>query len=82
MRAHSNDVDERLLIYFEDETDIVRRLGAAAISCWRRLPKATQTMLREQSLRVFDDDETPDARRRLDAFIKQHTLKPPAARST
>jgi hypothetical protein len=67
------NLDERLLIYFEDETDIVRRLGAATVSCWERLPAATRTMLIDQSLRVFDDEETPDAKRRLEAFIRQHT---------
>jgi hypothetical protein len=73
MTAKSGAAEERLLIYFEDETDIVRRLGAATVSCWGRLPTAIQTMLIEQSLRVFDEEETPDARRRLEAFIRQHT---------
>jgi hypothetical protein len=72
MSAPADPSDDRLLIYFEDETDIVRRLGAVAVACWKQLPPATQTMLMEQSLQIFDDDETPDARRRLEALINQH----------
>ena len=67
--------DDKLLIYFEHEEDIVRQLGAAAISCWRRLPESIQTMLIERSSKVFGNEETPEFERRLKEFIVLHASR-------
>ena len=64
--------DDKLLIYFEHEEDIVRQLGAAAISCWRLLPEPIQTMLIERSAKVFANEETPEFEQRFREFIVLH----------
>jgi hypothetical protein len=64
--------DDKLLIYFEHEEDIVRQLGAAAISCWPQLPEAVQAMLIERSSKVFANEETPEFEQRFKEFIALH----------
>jgi hypothetical protein len=70
MNAGTN---EKLLVYYEDEEHIVRRLGAAVISCWDQLPKAVAAMLIERSAKVFDNDESGQFGQQLRAFLKTHT---------
>jgi len=65
--------EKKLLIYFEDEEHIVRRLGAAVISCWDEVPRPIQAMLVERATRVLDADETGEFDKQLKNFIKQHT---------
>jgi len=66
---------QKLLIYFEDEEHIVRRLGAAVISCWEDIPKPVRAKLVERAMRVLDADETGEFDRQLKSFIKQHTAR-------
>ena len=65
--------EKKLLIYFEDEEHIVRRLGAAVISCWDEVPTPIRAKLVERAMRVLDADETGEFDRQLKNFIKQHT---------
>ncbi|MGD0188078.1 MAG: hypothetical protein ABSC25_22905 [Roseiarcus sp.] len=65
--------EKKLLIYFEDEEHIVRRLGAAVISCWDEVPTPIRAKLVERAMRVLDVDETGEFDRQLKNFIKQHT---------
>ncbi len=67
-----NDGNEKLLIYFKDEEHIVRRLGAAVVSCWNELPDSIRVKLVERSLRVFDEDETVRFDEHIRTFLKQH----------
>jgi hypothetical protein len=52
------DGNRKLVIYFEDEEHIVRRLGAAAISCWDEIPRTIRAKLVERASKVLDADET------------------------
>ena len=65
--------DEKLLIYFDDEAHLVRRLGAAVISCWGDLPEDVRLKLVGQAKRVMDDDEPDLVDRQIMRFIKDHT---------
>ncbi len=53
----SND-NERLLVYFDNEQHLVRRLGAAVVACWSELPPALQTRLIDQAKRVLDETQS------------------------
>ena len=66
---------QKLVIYFEDEEHIVRRLGAAVISCWEDIPKPVRAKLVERAMRVLDADETGEFDRQRKSFIKQHTAR-------
>ena len=66
---------QKLVIYFEDEEHIVRRLGAAVISCWEDIPKPVRAKLVERAMRVLDPGETGEFDRQLKSFIKQHTAR-------
>ena len=59
----SND-NQKLLVYFDNEEDLVRRFGAAVVSCWAELDPATQARLLDVARRILDevDDERLDER--------------------
>jgi hypothetical protein len=65
--------NEKLLVYFEDEEHIVRRLGAAVISCWEELPRPLRARLIEKAMKVLDADETGQFDAQLKNFIREHT---------
>jgi hypothetical protein len=67
--------DQKLVIYFDDEEHIVRRLGAAVISCWDDIPKPVRAKLVERAMRVLDADETGEFDRQLKNFIREHTSR-------
>jgi hypothetical protein len=69
----NTSTSEKLLVYFDDEEHIVRRLGAAVISCWDQLPKPVAAMIIERSAKVFDNDESGQFGQQLKAFLKTHT---------
>ena len=60
-------------IYIEDEEHIVRRLGAAVISCWDEYPIPIRAKLVDRAMRVLDADETGEFDRQLKNFITEHT---------
>ncbi len=64
--------NEKLLVYFEDEEHIVRRLGAAVISRWDEVPDTIRAKLIEQATKVLDADETGQFDAQLKSFLKQH----------
>ena len=64
--------DRKVLVYFEDEEHIVRRLGAAAVSCWSELPSDVRRTLFERSMQVFDETETEQLDDKLGKFLKEH----------
>ena len=53
-----NDREEKLLIYFESEEHLVRRLGAAVVSCWSEMPGDMRDKLLERATRVLDEDHS------------------------
>lgn len=63
----------KLLIYFDDEEHIVRRLGSAVISCWHALPEAVQNTLLDRASSVLDDDSTEPFDREMRRFLLDHT---------
>ncbi|HLW91689.1 MAG TPA: hypothetical protein VKS78_10350 [Roseiarcus sp.] len=65
--------ESRLLVYFEEETHIVRRLGAAVISCWQELPAPVRARLLEQSRKILDEEDTSLFDRQLKHFISENT---------
>ena len=67
--------DRKLVVYFEEEEHIVRRLGAAVISCWEDIPKPVRAKLVERATRVLDADETGEFDQQLKTFIKEHTAR-------
>jgi hypothetical protein len=70
-----NEANERYLIYFEDEEHIVRRLGAAAISCWDQLPRPIRAKLMNQAAKILDEENASEFDAQLKNFVKQHTRK-------
>jgi hypothetical protein len=75
LESMMNETDERFLIYFEDEEHIVRRLGAAAISCWDQLPRPVRAKLMIQAAKILDEDSATEFDAQLKNFVKQHTRK-------
>jgi len=61
------------VIYFEAEEHIVRRLGAAVISCWGDIPRPLRAKLVERATRVLEADETGTFERQLETFVREHT---------
>jgi hypothetical protein len=64
---------EKLLIYFGDEEHIVRRLGAAVVSCWQELPEAVRTTLIERACRVLDELDAAQFEAQVKGFIATHS---------
>ncbi len=67
-----HNVCEKLVVYFEDEEHLVRRLGSAVISCWRELPRGLQAKLLDRAKRVMDEQETEELDGQLDSFVASH----------
>jgi hypothetical protein len=65
--------DEKLLIYFDDEEHIVRRLGAAVVSCWVDLAEDVQNRLLARAAVVFDDHESDHLEQQIVKFIAAHS---------
>ncbi len=68
--------DEKLLIYYDNEAHVVRRLGAAVIACWDELSDDVRTKLVEQAKRVMDEDDSERFDEQIASFIKDHTGVP------
>jgi len=67
--------DDKLLIYFDDEEHIVRRLGAAVVSCWAELPEEVRAKLIGRSDQVFDEHESDRFDEQVKNFIAEHSRK-------
>ena len=65
-------IDDKLLVYFDDEEHIVRRLGAAVVSCWADLPSHVQEQLMSRSGEVLDADEDSEFGSHLRTFLADH----------
>lgn len=64
---------DKLLIYFESEEPIVRRLGAAVVSCWADLPdKVKKKLLDRVSVILDTEPDAEDLDRKVKAFIASH----------
>jgi hypothetical protein len=72
--------EDKLLIYFEDEEHIVRRLGAAVVSCWADLSKVARKKLLARASMVFDDQETDHLEQQIAKFISAHAASLRASR--
>jgi len=70
-----NDDEEKLLIYFESEEHLVRRLGAAVVSCWSEMPGDMRGKLLERATRVLDEDHSAHLDEQMKRFIADHTRK-------
>jgi hypothetical protein len=73
--------NEKLLIYFEDEEHIVRRLGAAVVSCWADLSKVARKKLLARASMVFDDQESDQLEQQIATFIAAHAASLRASRN-
>jgi hypothetical protein len=80
LESMMKEADEGYLIYFEDEEHIVRRLGAAAISCWDQLPRPIRAKLMDQAAKILDEENASEFNAQLKNFVKQHTRKKRAAK--
>ncbi len=67
-----NAAGEKLLIYFDDEEHLVRRLGAAVVSCWVELPEAIRVRLVHQAKRVIDAHDSVELDEQIRQFIAEH----------
>ena len=67
--------NEKLLIYFESEEHLVRRLGAAVVSCWSEIPGDMRNKLLERAIRVLDEDHSDHLDEQMKRFIADHTRK-------
>lgn len=65
--------NEKLLIYFEGEEHLVRRLGAALISYWRELPHDLRNKLIQRAESVLDKEHTSHLDTEMRRFIADHT---------
>ena len=72
--------DEKLLIYFEDEEHIVRRLGAAVVSCWGDLSQNSRERLLARASMIFDDQESDHLEQQIATFISAHAASVRASR--
>ena len=69
------DDNEKLLIYFEDEEHIVRRLGAAVLACWDQLSDDAREKLIKHAEKVFDDEESERFGEHFEKFLAAHGKK-------
>lgn len=69
------DDDNKLLIYFENEAHLVRRLGAAVVSLWSDIPIGLQHKLIEQAERVFDENETDEFAWQVRQLLAHYALE-------
>jgi hypothetical protein len=67
--------EDKLLIYFENEEHLVRRLGAAVVSLWSDIPIGLQHKLIEQAERVFDENETDEVVRQIRQLLSHYALE-------
>ena len=67
--------NDKLLVYFDHEEHLVRRLGAAVISCWAELPADVRYRLFERSIEVCDDHETERLEEQFRLFIAEHSRR-------
>lgn len=65
--------NEPRLIYFEGEEPLVRRLGAALVSCWNDIPSETQNKLLDRAMLVLDEDHSDQLSERMKQFVGAHT---------
>ncbi len=63
---------EKLLIYFDSEAHLVRRLGAAVVSCWRDLDPAIRALIIVRAKRVLDDETDDQLDDPIDRFLTVH----------
>ena len=66
------DDTEKLLTYFDDEQHLVRRLGAAVVSCWFDLPQHLRSKIMRRASLVLDDDDDKLFDEHLKKFIDEH----------
>lgn len=66
------DTGEHRLIYFESEEHLVRRLGAALVSCWSDIPKAVQDKLIDRAILVLTEDHSEHLSEQLKRFTAAH----------
>ena len=71
----ASDPGEKLLTYFDDEEHLVRRLGAAVVSCWSDVPPDLRTKLMGRAAAILDDDDDDRFSEHLSAFIAEHGSK-------
>ena len=64
--------EEKRLVYFESEEDLVRRLGAAVVVCWKELDRTVREQLIDQAERVLDESEFDHFEERLKNLIEEH----------
>ena len=69
------DEDDKLLIYFESEEHLVRRLGAAVISCWTELPGPVRAHVIARAIKVLDEDHSEHLGEQMKKFVSDHTRK-------
>lgn len=67
-----NRDNEKLLVYFGDEEHLVRRLGAAVMSCWAEIPEVIKTKLIDRAKQVADEHESEQLDDQIRAFITEH----------
>ena len=65
--------DDKLLVYFDDEAHLVRRLGSAVIACWVGLSPDIRRKLMDQAKRVMEDDDPNLVDEQMKRFIAEHT---------
>ena len=51
------DNNDRLVVYFDDEEHLIRRLGAAVVALWSDMPPDLQGRLVAHAKRILDEDE-------------------------
>ena len=70
------NTSNKLVVYFDSEEHLVRRLGAAVISCWRELPAEVRLRLYERSVEIHDDHGSERLEEEFRRFLSEHSRPP------
>lgn len=64
--------EEKLLIYFDREEHLIRRLGSAVVSCWAKIPEDVRQLLFLRAQRVIDEEFPEHLTAELQSFLGAH----------
>ena len=64
--------DEKMVVYFEHEEHLIRRLGSALVTSWASLPASLQDLLITRAQQIADDEHSETVEADLHSFLLAH----------
>ena len=61
-----------MVVYFEHEEHLIRRLGSALVTCWPSIPTNLQDLLLVRAQQVADDEHSESIETDLQTFLGAH----------